>query len=64
MIYVYAISSVHYNYIYVGMTKDLKARIERHNQGRERTTKPYAPFVLIYNEVHPSREEARKREKY
>jgi putative endonuclease len=47
------------------MTQDLNARIERHNQGRERTTKAYRPFELIYTEVvNKGRKEARKREKY
>ena len=61
---VYAISSIERNYIYVGLTSDLKARINRHNKGYEKTTKPYAPFRLIYSEKCLDREEARKREKY
>ena len=51
MVYVYAISSLTKNYIYVGMTQDLEARLVRHKKGREKTTKPYAPFRLIYTEV-------------
>lgn len=61
---VYAIKSKLRNYIYVGMTSDLEERILRHNNGRERTTRAYRPFELIYYEEHPTREEARKREKY
>ena len=61
---VYAISSETRNYIYVGMTSNLGRRLEAHNKGYERTTKPYRPFRLIYKEVHPTRESARKREKY
>ena len=64
MYYVYAISSLDRNYIYVGLTQDIDARIARHNNGYERTTKPYRPFVLIYSEEVPDRETARKREKY
>jgi len=52
------------NYIYVGMTIDIEARIIRHNGGREKTTKPYIPFQLIYSEKCENRIEARKREKY
>lgn len=44
MYIVYAISSVNRNYIYVGLTSNLGARLKRHNSGLERTTKPYAPF--------------------
>ena len=64
MFFVYAISSRNRNYIYVGMTKDLESRINRHNQKRERTTRPYSPFDLIYSEQVETRIEARKREIY
>ena len=64
MVYVYAISSLTKNYIYVGMTQDLEARLVRHKKGGEKTTKPYAPFRLIYTEVCANRVKARIREKY
>lgn len=64
MFEVYAISSVSRNYIYVGLTSNLDQRLIRHNKGYEPTTKPYAPFKLIYSEVANSRVDARKREKY
>ena len=61
---VYAISSLTYNYIYVGLTKDLELRLRRHNDGRERTTKFYRPYKLIFTEYCLTRPEARIREKY
>ena len=61
---VYALSSISRNYIYVGLTSDLEKRIIRHNKGYERTTKPYAPFRLLYHENCSNRLEARIREKY
>lgn len=61
---VYAIKSLHRNYIYVGLTSNLNERLRRHNQGLEKTTKPYAPFVLIYSEEAVDRPSARIREKY
>ncbi|MDD7884737.1 GIY-YIG nuclease family protein [Flavivirga sp. 57AJ16] len=64
MFYVYAISSLNKNYIYVGLTQNLEARIERHNQKREKTTRAYVTFQLIYSEQTETRIEARKREKY
>jgi len=64
MITVYAIKSVSRNYIYVGMSQHLQKRIDRHNRGYERTTRAYRPFELIHQEEFPSREEARKKEKY
>jgi putative endonuclease len=61
---VYAIKSKNRNYIYIGLTSNLEERLQRHNSGREKTTRAYRPFELIYSEDHPTREEARKREKY
>jgi len=61
---VYAISSVEHNYIYVGLTSNLEDRINRHEKGYEKTTKPYRPFQLIYSEQIETRGQARIREKY
>ncbi|MCU0417737.1 MAG: GIY-YIG nuclease family protein [Cytophagaceae bacterium] len=62
--FVYAISSVQKSYIYVGITREVEERIKRHNKGREKTTRPYAPFELIYLEECKDRLSARSREKY
>jgi putative endonuclease len=62
--FVYAIKSQDRNYIYVGMTQDLEGRLKRHNNGNERTTRPYRPFTLIHNEAFATRAEALKSEKY
>jgi putative endonuclease len=64
MYYVYAISSLERSYIYVGITGDLERRVNQHNKGYEKTTRPYAPFKLIHSETFETRGEARKREKY
>ena len=64
MFFVYAISSLVKNYIYIGLTIDVKRRLAEHNDGYNKTTKPYKPFKLIYSESYPTRIEARKREKY
>ncbi len=64
MFTVYAIKSEFRNYIYVGFTSDIQVRIQAHNRGYNKTTKPYAPFVLIYSEKCQSRSQARLREKY
>lgn len=62
MFFVYALKSEIRNYIYVGLTNDLGKRVKRHNDGRERTTKPYRPFRIIYSESFETRIEARKKE--
>lgn len=64
MFFVYAISSLKRNYIYVGLTSNLERRIQQHNKGYVRTTKPYASFVLLYHESVNTQLEAREREKY
>jgi len=64
MFYVCAISSLSHNYIYVELTQNIGERIKRYNGGRERTTKFYRPFELIYSEVCKTKIDARFREKY
>ena len=64
MFTVYAIKSISRNYISAGLTNNLQRRLSGHNQGYNRTTKPYAPFVLIFQETFPTRKEARVKEKY
>jgi putative endonuclease len=64
MYYVYAIESLTRKYIYIGITDNINRRLNQHNQGYNRTTKPYRPFRLIYLEELPDRKQARAREKY
>ena len=61
---VYAIKSEIRNYIYVGHTNNLARRLNEHNRGKTKPTKPYIPFKFIYVEDFESRNEAIKREKY
>ncbi len=64
MFYVYALKSTTRNYIYVGLSNNLERRINEHNSGYNKTTKPYAPFLLIYQKEYLTRQEARDAEKY
>ncbi len=64
MFYTYAIKSLDRNYIYVGLTDNIKRRLLQHNRGENRTTKAYVPFILIYSETFVTRIEAREKEKY
>ncbi|MGQ9643826.1 MAG: GIY-YIG nuclease family protein [Ignavibacterium sp.] len=64
MLYVYALKSKTRNYIYVGMTANIKDRMHRHNSGYEKTTRSYRPFELIYLEAFDNRKQAREKEKY
>ena len=64
MFFVYVLSSLSRNYIYVGMSSDTERRIADHNNGYNKTTKPYRPFKTVLIEEYPSRILAREREKY
>ena len=62
--FVYALASLKRNYIYVGLTSNVIQRVKTHQLGKNKTTKPYVPFLLIYTEECLDRKEARQREKY
>ena len=64
MYYVYAIQSLKKDWLYVGITDNLERRLEQHNKGYNRSTKPYLPFQLVYFEEKVDRKSARLREKY
>jgi putative endonuclease len=42
----------------------LERRVDQHNSGRNKTAKPYRPYVIIYFETLKNRTEAREKEKY
>src|SRR5271157_5642631 len=49
--------------LYTGITKDVKRRCQQHNAGTaSRYTRSRRPTRLVYQEVHPSRGLALKRE--
>ena len=64
MQHVYALRSQSRKYIYVGLTNNFQRRFKQHNNGYEKTTRPYRPFKLILLENFEDRKTARKREKY
>jgi putative endonuclease len=64
MFIVYAIKSIGYNFIYIGMTEDLNERLRRHNKRYVRSTRKFAPFDLIYTENCLNGQQAREREKF
>jgi len=62
--WVYALSGDVRDYIYVGLTTDLERRVGQHNSGKERTTKAYRPFSLLFTEEFKTRAAARGGEKH
>ena len=61
--YVYVLISHQYNYMYIGMSSDIKKRLNQHSKGWNKTTKAYKPFSLVYFEIYPNSKTARMREK-
>lgn len=62
MNYVYLLRSLNKNWIYIGSTKNLRARFDKHNFGKVKSTKYYKPFELVYYEAYNTYTLARKRE--
>ncbi len=58
----YLIKSIKKDFVYVGSTSDLKRRFSEHNNGKELSTKFYAPFNLIYCEIYRNKKDALIRE--
>ena len=48
---------------YTGVTKNIKERLQRHNQGRNKSTRNHRPWKVIYTENLNTKLEALKREK-
>jgi putative endonuclease len=64
MFFVYVLYSLKYDRTYTGMTIDIERRLKEHNDHQNKSTKAYAPWILIYQEEFKTRAEARKKEKY
>ncbi|MBT3174010.1 MAG: GIY-YIG nuclease family protein [Lentimicrobiaceae bacterium] len=62
MYFVYVLKSEIENRLYKGMTNDIDRRVYEHNHGKNKSTKPYRPWKLVYKEEFSTFEEARKRE--
>jgi len=60
--FVYILQSQKDGTYYVGSTQDPHKRLERHNQGRSKYTKPKRPWEIIYFEEYPNRSSAVRRE--
>jgi putative endonuclease len=64
MYYVYCLRSLENGQFYTGLTNNLERRIIEHNSGKNRSTKAYIPYELLFFETVATRIEARNREKY
>jgi len=64
MFYVYILESIKNKNLYIGYTIDLRRRFQEHNQKENFSTRPYAPWKLIYYEACLDEKDAKRREKY
>ncbi len=63
MYYVYVLYSKKYRRFYIGLTNNLKRRIEEHNSEENKGwTEKFRPWILAYYEAYLTASEARKRE--
>jgi putative endonuclease len=63
MFYVYILASGRNGTLYIGSTDDLARRVEQHRAGATRGfTSKYDVGILVWFEVHETRESARLRE--
>jgi putative endonuclease len=49
---------------YVGYSKDVNLRLEKHNLGATVSTRPSRPWILVYKEDFANKSDAIRREKY
>ena len=63
MHYVYLLHSEKHKRFYIGESSDLKQRLYQHNQGQTASTKPFAPWNLVYYEAFPTKALALERER-
>lgn len=63
MIYVYVLKSLKDEGYYIGITKNIDKRVQKHNKGQVKSTKNRKPFTLVHKEEVISYKQAREREK-
>lgn len=59
----YVLASQKNDQLYIGYTTNLKRRLTEHNNGLNRSTRPYRPWNLAYYEAHLNVKDAQRREK-
>jgi predicted GIY-YIG superfamily endonuclease len=61
---VYVLGSLKDGNLYIGSSRDIKARLAEHLAGRVTATRQRRPLELLYCELHASRKDAMQREMY
>ncbi len=61
--FVYVLQSGAAGRYYTGSTKDVGHRLEQHNDGMMKATRPYRPWRLVHTEAFETLVDARRRER-
>jgi putative endonuclease len=61
---VYILQSFKNQSLYIGYSSDLRNRVTSHNEGRNKATKPFIPYRLIFYEAFLNEKDAKNREEY
>jgi putative endonuclease len=64
MHFLYILHSLKDGNFYTGITSDLERRIKEHEAGKNFSTAPRRPLMLIYYEAYLLKEDAEARERY
>ncbi|AVI51345.1 endonuclease [Pukyongia salina] len=62
--YVYVLKSTMIEKHYVGFSTNVPRRLREHNAGKNRSTKPYRPYEILFIEAFDNKEGALSREKF
>ena len=64
MYFAYVLQSLKSHRYYKGSCHDLQSGLKEYNNGKTKSTKPFAPWKIVYFETFDTFAEARAREKY
>lgn len=64
MHFLYILHSLKDGNFYTGITSDLERRVKEHEAGKNFSTAPRRPLMLIYYEAYLLKEDAEARERY
>jgi putative endonuclease len=62
--FIYILQSEKDNSLYIGYSSNLFERLNQHNRGKSRATRPFRPYKLIYFEGFIDKRDAKSRERY
>ena len=62
MYYVYILKSKDYERFYIGYASNIIKRLQKHNAGANKSTRPYRPWLVVYTESFPNKRNAWLRE--